>query len=255
MIKEVFKFIWKSTNQHGVHSPFVYQLVTNCIYKKSDENILSKIIDYRKELLANNNIIKITDLGFGSKTLDNNQRKISEITKKAGASKKYALLLNRIVSYLNVQTALELGTSLGIGTHAIVTNNHLTIDTIEGCPETLKTAKNQFEKHQIKSKVNCYQGDFEHVLSDLLKEQKYDLIYFDGNHQKQATINYFEKCLKNKHNDSVFVFDDIYWSKDMIAAWEYVKNHEEVTVTVDIFKWGIVFFRTEQKKEHFKIRF
>lgn len=29
------KFLLTSTNQHGVHSPFVYKLVTQCLYKKS----------------------------------------------------------------------------------------------------------------------------------------------------------------------------------------------------------------------------
>ena len=30
------KFILTSTNQHGVHSPFIYDFVTKCLYKKSE---------------------------------------------------------------------------------------------------------------------------------------------------------------------------------------------------------------------------
>ena len=30
--KKYLLFLWKSTNQHGVHSPFVYRLVTQCFY-------------------------------------------------------------------------------------------------------------------------------------------------------------------------------------------------------------------------------
>jgi hypothetical protein len=40
----------------------------------------------------------------------------------------------------------------------------------------------------------------------------------------------------------------------MEEAWEIIKNHEEVKVTIDTFQWGIVFFREEQEKEHFVIR-
>jgi len=40
----------------------------------------------------------------------------------------------------------------------------------------------------------------------------------------------------------------------MKSAWSEIKKHPKVTVTVDIFYWGIVFFRKEQEKEHFKIR-
>jgi hypothetical protein len=40
----------------------------------------------------------------------------------------------------------------------------------------------------------------------------------------------------------------------MTEAWQYIKNHESVSVTVDCFHLGFVFFRKEQAKEHFKIR-
>ena len=32
--KKYLLFLWKSTNQHGVHSPFVFRLVTKCFYNK-----------------------------------------------------------------------------------------------------------------------------------------------------------------------------------------------------------------------------
>lgn len=40
----------------------------------------------------------------------------------------------------------------------------------------------------------------------------------------------------------------------MTKAWTIIKDHPKVTVTVDTFNWGLVFFRKEQLKEHFKIR-
>jgi len=80
------------------------------------------------------------------------------------------------------------------------------------------------------------------------------LVFFDGNHQKEATLEYFEALLPAIHNDSVFIFDDIYWSKNMTEAWKLIKAHPKVTVTIDTFFWGLVFFRSEQKKEHFTIR-
>ena len=80
------------------------------------------------------------------------------------------------------------------------------------------------------------------------------LIYFDGNHQKEATLKYFEMLLPLAQNDSVFIFDDVHWSKGMEEAWEEIKAHPRVRVTIDSFFWGIVFFRQEQEKEHFTIR-
>ena len=67
-------------------------------------------------------------------------------------------------------------------------------------------------------------------------------------------MHYFEALLPKATNDTVFIFDDIYWSKGMTEAWETIKQHPKVTVTVDTFFWGFVFFRKEQAKEHFTIR-
>ena len=82
----------------------------------------------------------------------------------------------------------------------------------------------------------------------------YDLIYFGGNSSKKATLEYFDLLLPTRTNDSVWIFDAIHGSKDMEDTWEIIKNHPKVTVTIDTFQWGIVFFRNEQKKEHFVIR-
>ena len=40
----------------------------------------------------------------------------------------------------------------------------------------------------------------------------------------------------------------------MEEAWEIIKKHPKVTVTIDTFQWGIVFFRSEQVKEDFIVR-
>ena len=40
----------------------------------------------------------------------------------------------------------------------------------------------------------------------------------------------------------------------MTETWHIIKQHPKVTVTIDIFHLGIVFFRKEQAKEHFTIR-
>jgi hypothetical protein len=81
------------------------------------------------------------------------------------------------------------------------------------------------------------------------------LVYFDGNHQKDATLKYFNQLVNNVDNDTVFILDDIHWSKEMECAWEQVKKHPKVTITIDTFYWGFVFFRKETKhKEHFIIR-
>lgn len=250
---QYIKFLLKSNNQHGVHSPFVYNLITKCFYDHSNHDTYKDILKYRQELLKNRQKIKVTDLGAGSLITKKRERFISEIAKNAGTTHKRAKLLYRIITYFKPNAILELGTSLGIATQSMsLANPDAKITSIEGCPNISVFTKANFEKHQLKN-IDLIKGNLNTVVKDI-SSNSYDLIFFDGNHQKEATLNYFESLLPTAHNDSVLIFDDIYWSKGMTEAWENIKQHPEVTITIDTFYWGIVFFRKEQLKEHFVIR-
>ena len=312
IVTAYIKFLWRSTNQHGVHSPFVYSLVTKCFYDKKKYSAYKVISDYRKSLLESRERISVTDFGAGSKVFKSPEREVSKMAKSVGISRKRAKLLNRLVRYLEVKSALELGTSLGIGTAAMAAGNSVNITTVEGCPETAAVAERNFQKFNFNN-IDLKVEKFEEFIVDSgqwtvdssnpnsktqnpkskgsstenfqpttdnsqlitgnlkflsagapAKEDKipnsedvnttFDLVYFDGNHQKQATLDYFEKLLPKVHNDTVFIFDDIHWSREMEEAWEEIKQHPAVKVTVDTFFWGFVFFRKEQEKEHFVIR-
>lgn len=255
-IRTYIKFLLKSSNQHGIHSPFVYDFITKCLYKKNliELEKVKFLKKYKIALNNNDNIISITDFGAGSKHFNSNKRKISTIAKRAGISNKRGLLLLKITQYFNTEKILEIGTSLGIATASFsIANTNANITTLEGCPETAKIAEKQFETFGLKN-IHLEVGNFNKTLNTALQNKKYDLIYFDGNHNKESTINYFKQCLSAINNDSVFIFDDIYWSKGMEEAWNYIKNHKKVTLSIDTYQWGIVFFRKEQAKEHFTIR-
>ena len=254
IIKSYLNFLWNSKNQHGVHSPFVFDLVTKCFYDKTKYPEYSILKEYRKSLLENETIIEVTDFGAGSRVFKSNTRAINQIAKNAGISPKRAELLFRITNYFQPENVLEIGTSLGLATIALSWGNkNSKIITLEGCPQTIAIAKNQCQLQNLNN-IEFVNTKFE----DYLKTNKRqpttnNLIYFDGNHSKSATLTYFELLLPTISNNSVWIFDDIHWSKDMEEAWEIIKNHSKVTVTIDTFQWGIVFFRKEQEKEHFII--
>ena len=108
----------------------------------------------------------------------------------------------------------------------------------------------------MSDRIVSIQGEFSKTLPILLEElPRVDFAYVDGNHSLEPTVDYFNLLLKKCHTHSVLVFDDINWSQEMKQAWSSIKNHEAVTVTIDLFAFGIVFFRREQEKEHFKIRY
>lgn len=254
-IKSYLKFLWKSKNEHGVHSPFVFSLLTKCFYDKKSKPEYSILNNYRKSLLENKNFIEVTDFGAGSKVFKSNKRQIAKIAKTAGISKKDAELLFRVTHYFQPENILEIGTSLGLATSALALGNRKTkITTLEGCPETSSIAKTQFQKFNFDT-IESIVSEFQQYLKNLkLETETFQLIYFDGNHSKKATLEYFEHLLPTIDNDSVWIFDDIHWSSDMEEAWEIIKKNPKVKITIDTFQWGFVFFRREQEKEHFIIR-
>lgn len=263
VIKSYLKFLFHSKNEHGVHSPFVFDLVTKCFYDNTKYSEYDTLKSYRKSLLENKNTIEVTDFGASSRIFKSNTTEISKIAQTAGITRKNTELLFRMSRYFQPKSVLEIGTSLGLATSALsLGNEKAKIITLEGCPNTLATAKNMFQVSSFKFPNNTvefinteFNLFFENFKPEILnsKPQIFDLVYFDGNHSKKATLAYFEALLPTISNDSVWIFDDIHWSVDMEEAWKIIKNHPKVSVTIDTFQWGIVFFRAEQEKEHFII--
>lgn len=252
-VTSYLKFLWKSSNEHGVHSPFVFNLITNCFYDEKKYPEYKCIATYRTNLFKNPNSITVTDFGAGSRIFKSDKRKISDIAKTAGISVKRANALFRVTQYLQPNAILEIGTSLGIATSALALGNKSSqITSLEGCSQTATVAQIQLQQLSI-SNVNVICTQFYEYLQKI-KAEKFDLIYFDGNHTEEATLAYFVALLPTITNDTCWIFDDIYWSKGMKRAWNQIKSHELVTVTIDTFQWGFVFFRKEQEKEHFTVR-
>lgn len=253
--KSYLKFLWHSKNEHAVHSPFVFQLITKCFYDKKEKAEYQVLKNYRKSLLENKGTIEVTDFGAGSKVFKSNTRQISQIAQTAGITPKRAELLFRITKYFQADSVLEIGTSLGLATSALALGNpNAQITTVEGCTNTMAIANNQLQNFNIKN-VACVSTEFNSFLSNFrLSTFNFGLIYFDGNHQKKATLGYFELLLSTVTNETLWIFDDIHWSEEMEETWEIIKKHPKVTVTIDTFQWGLVFFRKEQPKEHFVIR-
>lgn len=264
LLKAYIKFILKAKNEHGVHSPFVFDLVTKCFYDTTDYPEYKVLKNYRKSLLENKNTIEVTDFGAGSRVFKSNTREVAKIAQTAGITSKNAELLFRIVRYFQPEQILEIGTSLGLATSALTIGNpKAKITTLEGCPETINQAQLQLQKFnfnaidfvntEFSSYLKVFSTPVEITRSFQASPKTFDLIYFDGNHSKKATLEYFESLLPTTTNETIWIFDDIHWSAEMEDAWEIIKNHPKVTVTIDTFQWGIVFFRKEQNKEHFII--
>jgi predicted O-methyltransferase YrrM len=245
----------KAKNRHGVHSPFVYRLIDNVIYDFESKKVYTEVENLRETLFNDTRIITITDLGAGSHVNNNRQKKVSDIAQNALKPPKLAQLLYRLVADLKPRNIVELGTCLGITTlYLQKAATQANVYTMEGCPETAKIAKETFKKGGIAA-VEPVIGNFDDTLPGVIENlEQLDFVFVDGNHQKDATLKYFDWCLPKVHENTMLIFDDIYWSTGMKEAWEQIKAHPQVTVTIDLFWIGLVFFKPGQAKEDFLVK-
>lgn len=251
-------YLLNSKTAHGVHSPFVYKFVTELLETKNEAYYqFTELNVIRKQLLLNHTELEITDFGAGSKVFKSNKRKVSEIAKHGISEKKFSELYFKLVNFCNAEYIVELGTSIGLNTlYLSKANSKAKIYTIEGCPKLHEFSSQLFKTYNAQN-IETINDNFDNALPELLnKLPRLDFLYIDGNHQYEATKKYFEMALKKKHEHSVFIFDDINWTEGMQKAWEEIKNHPEVTLSLDFFFMGIIFFRKEQKeKEHFILKY
>ena len=247
------RYLYRSKNKHGVHSPFVYDLLTKGLRSHRGES-MQIALEYRNSLFEDHSAIRVTDFGAGSRVFRSEERRVSEIAKNAGISRRRGGVLYNLVKYLQPRSILEIGTSLGLSTsYMAAAKPDASIITLEGCPETAGIAISNFKKFGLDN-IDVQVGEFANTLPKVLKDKTFDLVFMDGNHQKEATLNYFEICLDSIHENSLIILDDIHWSRGMDEAWQEICRHPKVTISIDTFQWGLVFFRKGQARQHFVLR-
>ena len=243
---------------HGVHSPFVFDFIVNVLRgKNADVQAFHQIEAKRRAFEQSSLVLDVLDLGAGSSSGKQNQRTVSSIAKRAAKPSRFARLFYRIITYYQIDSVLELGTSLGLTTRylSIAAPQHGVI-SIEGAPAIAQfTSKSLSEEGFCNTTILT--GDFNDHLPEALASMKgRKLLFFDGNHQYQPTLDYFQAALGVIADADILIFDDIHWSKDMEKAWSEIRNNEKVSCTIDLFFIGIVFFRKEFKEKlDFAIRF
>nr|WP_307735102.1 class I SAM-dependent methyltransferase [Chitinophaga nivalis] len=257
MAGKYLKYRFTSGNRHDVHSPFVFSLIEEVLRDKTQHAAFGEIEALRKQLLRSQETLQVTDLGAGSLISTGNERKVSDITRYAAKQPKFGQLFYRLIQYFQPGRILELGTSMGLSTaYMAKAAPRAKVYTIEGCPNIAARAAKNFAALNIKN-ITQVTGNFDTVLPDVLKQlQLPDWVYIDGNHRKEPTIAYFEQCLQFADEYSLFIFDDIHWTPDMEEAWHTIQAHPQVTMTIDLFFVGLVFFRKDFKiPQHFTLKY
>lgn len=256
-----YRLFEKHKKGHGIHSPFLYKLIRNVFLNKENPPELNKVFQIFDKYKKSKEVLEFIEIGAGSNIIKNQNKdnlktiSVGKIIRTSSVNKKYGQLIYNMIQYFKPDDILELGASVGISSSFIAkAAPKSNFKSIEGIEEKINIAK------KIASELNLNTefilGDFDQVLDSTLKKyDKLGLVFFDGNHKKQSTLNYFNSCLTKSHNDTIFIFDDIHWSTEMEEAWNVIKNHEKVKVSIDLFRLGLIFFKKELSYQHYVIKF
>jgi predicted O-methyltransferase YrrM len=241
---------------HGIHSPFVFDLVSRVFRNKIDPAVIFNIELVRKKLISDKRRIMVRDLGSRSELLKTNLRKISKIARFSPVPGKYGALLSNMAAEFGKPLIIELGTSIGISTMYMAAScPDTTVCTIEGCPGTAAIAKQNFIEAGLNN-IKVLEGPFDEFLPGFSTAGvKPGLVFIDGNHRKAPVIKYFNMIAELADTKTVIIIDDINYSKEMANAWDEIKRHKKVSVSIDIFRMGILFFREGINHNDYIIRY
>lgn len=206
----------------------------------SDEEklIFSRCEQYRRVLLEDEGIIPC-DI-FKADT----HKTVSE-SAKASSTIKWCQLLFNLTKHSGAKNVLEIGTNLGVSggyiLEALKPVDRSFFVSMEGLPRSCEIASDQFNTITNGEHFKVVQGLYDKTFPEIMATDTiFDLIFIDGNHQKEPTLYYFKELKTKSNRPVIFIFDDINWSKGMKETWSIIKQDKDVSYTIDLWRWGIV---------------
>ncbi|MDN3205749.1 O-methyltransferase [Algoriphagus sediminis] len=227
-------------DEYSLQGPFLSDLYSELRqYLKISNQSDLEIEGFRNSLLKNPEKIQVLDLGAGSKKVNTQQRKISDITAYSTSGKKFCKLYQYFCSLTPAKHIIELGTCMGISTRYLASAAKGMVYTFEGSEEIQKTAKQNSSNYPIE----FIGGEIKTTLPKVLRKiPSVDFALIDANHTYEGTIRSFDLILNKIHSQSIIAIADIHWSKGMTKAWTEIKNRPEVKLSLDFYEAGILFF-------------
>lgn len=252
IVLRYLQFWLKAKSKNLIHSPYIFSLLQYILGRQNEFRATwSQLELRRKSLHKDQKTLEFKDPGNGQ----TKKSTVAAIAKRTSKQARLCQILFLLARKSKSRRILELGTSLGVSSSYIFSGmlEGGQMISIEGIPELAQRA--QSDLNELGLHIGVREGLFQDQLPSALQDLgKVDLAFIDGHHQYAPTLKYLEQILPYCHEDTVLVFDDIHWSPDMEKAWSEIKQHQDVSQTVDLFFLGLVFPFRKAAKEHFAIR-
>jgi len=236
-------------DKYSLQSPFLFRIYQELfIFLSGRKESDLDIEEIRNNLLNSAVTIKVDDFGAGSKKVNTQIRRISDITKYSTSSRKFAQLYQYFCILTPAKIVLELGTCMGLTSRYLSRITSGTTYTFEGSEEikAIAMGSESFEN------LNFIQGEINETLPEILRRVDHvDFALIDANHTYDGTMNAYNQIKGKVLPTSILAIGDIHWSPEMETAWKEISNLEEVKLSLDFFECGIIFFESPVPKNHF----
>lgn len=250
----LLQFLLKSVSRNGIRRyPEFLEFYDHVIDGDKYYYAFKKLDLLRAQLEQDLTLLDIVDYGAGSSYGQSPKKSVSKLVNQQVSSSYQLRLIWRLIYLFKCKNILELGSSIGLSSMYLGSVfSDSTVDVLEGNEHFVRFGKKMAKSFPIDT-LHFYTGKFVDTLDYVLERKRYDLVFIDGHHERQATFDYYKKILPHLHKDSIVIFDDIYWSKGMKEVWEMIKLESEVTYSIDLYFMGIIFFNSKSNK-HIKLR-
>ncbi len=243
-------------NGYGVHSPYLYALVRNVIFNRAYMQVPEEVLLSHRKLWRDPVAIEVDDRGAGSRITRGTRRTIGFMVKHSSVTEKQGALLYRLCRWYQPATVLEFGTGLGISTSYLASGSgDAEIITVEGSAAKHAHAVCNFPLGLINA-VDFRSGAFEdHFEMMLNRAGERTIVFIDGDHRYQPTIDKVRAFLSRDLENIMVILDDIYWSDEMERAWKECIADPGISISLDLFHFGILIRKPGIAKQHMKIKF
>lgn len=247
------RYLAAGKSRWSVHSPFLYEVIEKVIRNKTHDHKLAPLLRWQDSLRNNPDWLAWDELGAGKRR---NRRRINRFYRQTVRPFSQYRILSGLVRFSEAREVLELGTGLGLSTLALAASGgHARVHSIEGNKALYDFVRIHSAPYHS-GNIEFHHGRIGSTLALVLpKIGKVDLVFLDGNHRYHPTIRYYDLLRPFLHEASMLVLDDIHWSRGMEWAWEELSARPEVGLSVDLFHFGLLFFRQDLEKRHFILRY
>ncbi len=254
-IRTYSRHLRRAKTRFKVHSPFVFELVDDILRNLPEEDFMNDIEHLRTEMKQSGEMLIKTDLGAGGQKNRHYELPLRHIARTSLQNSRSCRRMLALARFIGARNMLELGASLGISSLYLAKGlPDAKLSTIEACPQTAAKARENFNKLDAHNIDLIVKDAGEAIRSFGVEQEPFDFVYFDANHRYKPTLEYFNAMLKYSHEGSVFVFDDIHWSEEMSKAWSEIIQHDKVSISLDFYSFGLLFFRKRFERQNFRLK-